>query len=174
LNTSWLCRLNAGGVSEGRGRKLYIGARDIGSRGPLAVIRFIQIQNVRSLFNVWIHIKRRREPPSIGGQDEAVVSQVIVPVADRNIEGDSAKELFEICRNELLGPSMVQELCDLEITGSLAFILSQHRHRGGIKAPSLAAAIEALYAEGVIFISENLGPRGGHVDTRSLRKIVRE
>ena len=43
-----------------------------------------------------------------------MVSQVIVPVAGRNIEGDSAKELLKICRNESPGPSMVQELCDFE------------------------------------------------------------
>jgi hypothetical protein len=52
-------------------------------------------------FNVWIDIKRRRKPPPARGQNEAVVSQVIVPISNSDIEGNPSKKLLEIGRDVL-------------------------------------------------------------------------
>jgi len=49
--------------------------------------------------NVGIYIKRRRKPPPARGQNEAVVSQVIIPITNSDIEGNAPKELLEIGRN---------------------------------------------------------------------------
>jgi len=43
------------------------------------------------LFNVGIYIKRRRKPPPARSQNEAVVSQVIVPISNGDIEGNAPK-----------------------------------------------------------------------------------
>jgi hypothetical protein len=79
-------------------------------REAWTVIGFIEIQNMLSFFNVGIHIKCGRKPPSTGGQDEAVVSQMIVPIPDGDIERHASKELLEI------GPDRWRSLADAEAT----------------------------------------------------------
>jgi hypothetical protein len=107
-------------------------------------------------FSVGIYIKRRRKPPPARGQNEAVVSQVIIPISDSDIKGNAPKELLEIGLNVLLRTPMMQKFGHVEITCSFAMILSQHSHGGCIEPTPIADAVEALHAEGVEFAAESL------------------
>ena len=59
------------------------------SRKTWTVVRLVDVENVIGSLSVGVEIERRRETPACGGQKESMVPQVIVPVADRDVEGYS-------------------------------------------------------------------------------------
>lgn len=67
-----------------------------------AIVGFIEVQHMIRLFDVWVHIESRRQAPASRRQEEPVVPQMIVAVADRDIEGDPAVELLEIALDTVL------------------------------------------------------------------------
>jgi hypothetical protein len=102
-----------------------ISARAIFARAAASrrgVTRFINIQNMFRFFNVGIHIKRGRKPPPAHGKNEAMVSQVIVPISNSDIEGNAPKELLKIARDIFPRAPMIQKFSHFEITCSLALI----------------------------------------------------
>ena len=58
-----------------------------------------------------------------------MVPQVIVTVTDRDIEGDSTKELLEVGSNMVLGAMRLKKFSELEVARPFAPILAQERHR---------------------------------------------
>ncbi len=103
-----------------------------------------------------------------------MVSQMIIPIANRHIEGDSAKELFQIRVYVSLGAAMMQKFCDVEITGALASIFSQHRHGRRVEQTASTRSVETLDAERVERTAEVILSSRRHVDAHALSKGVNE
>ena len=105
-----------------------LGRRDDGRKAG-AIIGLVDIEDVVGSIRIGIQIKRWRQPPASRCQDKPMVPQVIVAVADGDIEGDSPEELLEIGPNMVLGTMCLQEFRELEVTRAFALILAQERHR---------------------------------------------
>ena len=52
-----------------------------------AVVCSVDAEDMFRLVDIRINVERRRQPPPVRTEHETVVAQVIVPVADRYVEG---------------------------------------------------------------------------------------
>ena len=87
-----------------------------------------QIKGMLAAVGIGIHIEHRRESPALGRQEETVVAQMIIGVADEIRKDHAAPEFLEIglrCNAVLRQP-----LRDFEIT-MIPFAIgrAKHRHR---------------------------------------------
>jgi hypothetical protein len=53
-----------------------------------------------------------------------MVAEVIVPIADRDVEGDATVELLEVCGDVILGSLAMQEFGEFQVTHSFAVVLA--------------------------------------------------
>src|SRR5258707_13680305 len=83
-----------------------------------------------------------------------MVPQVIVAVANGDVECDPPEELFEIGSDMILGAVRLQELCEIKIACPFALILTQKCHRRSIEAPASGRSIEAPHAERMVVAVE--------------------
>jgi hypothetical protein len=79
-----------------------------------------------------------------------MVPQMIVAVANGDVECDPPEELFEIGSDMILGAAHLQELREIKIACPFALILTQKRHRRSIESPASSGSIEAPHAEGMV------------------------
>ena len=127
------------------------------------VVHIIKVQDVFPLVDVRVHIKGGSKPPTCRGQHEAVIAQVVVPVAHRHIESHPAKQLRQVFGNVGAVTVGAKELCHLQVACALTVLLTQQRHRRGVEPPCAACAIKALHAEGVKRVVQAHRPRRRHV-----------
>ena len=52
-----------------------------------AVVRVVDVQHMVGFVDVGVEVKGRCQPPAVGAQNEAVVAQMVVPVAHGHVKG---------------------------------------------------------------------------------------
>ena len=93
---------------------------------------------------VGVDVERRRKPPPLRSEQEAVVAQVVVAVADQHVEDDAQPELAQVGVG--LGAVAHQHLRDLQVRGAGtevgAVLLAGERH-GRCEVHAAASGIAA-------------------------------
>lgn len=86
-------------------------------------------------FDVGIEIVGGRQPPAVSGQNESMVSQVIVPIGDEDIENDARPQFAQVFLLVRRASARAEKFCEFKITGVLTILPVQQRHRRHKEAP---------------------------------------
>ncbi len=113
---------------------------------------------------VRVEVEGRGEAPAARAEQEAVVAEVVVGVADRDGEDDAPPELRQVLGGRLAAAR--EEVRDVEVASLSAFSVgrAEHRHRGGEVDARGAVAVEAPREEGRAAARKALGPAFGGAD----------
>ena len=93
-----------------------------------------------------------------------MVAQMVVTIADCDVEGHTAEQLREVGFDMLGVAAGTEELGEFEVTRAFALLTAQQCHCRCIEAALPAHTVEALHAEGVEFIVQPHQPSLGDVD----------